>query len=233
MNSNKILLLMALLMCWSVTASAAFVLNTTRVVVSEKDKYVSFEVSNQGTEEYGGQVWIENPVIPGSDGAFVAIPAFFRVGPGEKQIVRIVNASRGLDGSKEHLYWLNVQEIPPKPKNKNVIQLAVRSKIKLFYRPLNLRDGRKDVESEIFIGNTNAGYILRNDSPYFLSIVAIKDPDGNKIQLSNNVANMLATFRPFEEVIIGNSIPKNANTLTVFSMNDYGGVSKYDIEIKR
>ncbi|WP_435868345.1 fimbria/pilus periplasmic chaperone, partial [Escherichia coli] len=39
---------------------AAFVLNGTRFIYEEGKKNVSFEVTNQADETFGGQVWINN-----------------------------------------------------------------------------------------------------------------------------------------------------------------------------
>ncbi len=40
-----------------------------------------------------------------------------------------------LPQDRESLFYLNVREIPPKPDKPNVLQLAMQSRIKLFYRP--------------------------------------------------------------------------------------------------
>ena len=52
-----------------------------------------------------------------------------------------------LPQDRETVYWLNVLEIPPKPKAgsdaaEDDLQLAVRSRLKLFYRPKGLQGYR-------------------------------------------------------------------------------------------
>ncbi|PJI52023.1 molecular chaperone EcpD, partial [Methylobacterium radiotolerans] len=50
---------------------------------------------------------------------------------------------------KESVFWLNVLEIPPKDKaNQNLLQMAFRSRIKLFYRPAGLKGKAEDAPSQ-------------------------------------------------------------------------------------
>ena len=42
-------------------------------------------------------------------------PPFFKVGAKQKQIIRIMKTDSSLPTDRESLFWLNVQEVPPKP----------------------------------------------------------------------------------------------------------------------
>ncbi|EDL0523673.1 fimbrial chaperone PefD, partial [Salmonella enterica] len=97
-------------------AMAAFVLNGTRFIYEEGRKNTSFEVTNQADETFGGQVWIDNTTQGSSTVYMVPAPPFFKVRPKEKQIIRIMKTDSALPSDRESLFWLNVQEIPPKPK---------------------------------------------------------------------------------------------------------------------
>jgi chaperone protein EcpD len=51
---------------------------------------------------------------------------------------------------RESVFWLNVLEIPPKPVGKaNHIQLTVRSRLKLFYRPAGLAGSPKAAVAQL------------------------------------------------------------------------------------
>lgn len=39
---------------------------------------------------------------------------------------------------KESLYYFNLREIPPKTDKANTLQIALQTRIKLFYRPAGL-----------------------------------------------------------------------------------------------
>ena len=43
-----------------------------------------------------------------------------------------------LPADRESAFWLNVKEIPQTPNQENVLQVAIRSRLKLFYRPAGL-----------------------------------------------------------------------------------------------
>ncbi len=94
---------------------AAFVLNGTRFIYEEGRKNTSFEVTNRADETFGGGV--DRQHHPGSSTVYmVPAPPFFKVRPKEKQIIRIMKTDSTLPSDRESLFWLNVQEIPPKPK---------------------------------------------------------------------------------------------------------------------
>ena len=74
---------------------------------------------------------------------FSLTPPMFRLEGGKGQRLRLVYTGEPLPADRESLFWLNVLEVPPRPEasaegNRNLLQLAVRSRMKLFYRPRNL-----------------------------------------------------------------------------------------------
>lgn len=76
-------------------------------------------------------------------------PPISRVEATKSQTLRITalpNAST-LNQQQESVLWLNVLDIPPKPTAKggetvpdNFLQLAIRSRIKFFYRPSTIKE---------------------------------------------------------------------------------------------
>ncbi|STI86148.1 periplasmic pilus chaperone family protein [Escherichia coli] len=60
----------------------------------------------------------------------------------KENTLRIINATNHqLPGDRESLFWVNVKAIPAMEKdqkNENTLQLAIISRIKMFYRPTNL-----------------------------------------------------------------------------------------------
>lgn len=47
---------------------------------------------------------------------------------------------RPLPRDRESVCWLNIKEIPEAPKGQNVLQLAMRSRVKVYFRPIGLAD---------------------------------------------------------------------------------------------
>ncbi len=69
------------------------------------------------------------------------------------------------------LFWLNVQEIPPKPKASegNVLAVAVNTKVKLIYRPKALVEGRRNAEKNLQIAHRGGEAYLKNPTPYYFA----------------------------------------------------------------
>ncbi|MFX7674935.1 fimbria/pilus periplasmic chaperone, partial [Acinetobacter baumannii] len=65
-----------------------------------------------------------------------------------------------LSQQQESIFWLNVLDIPPKPEGRtqqgqttttsnNFLQLAVRSRIKFFYRPIDLKENIDQLSDKV------------------------------------------------------------------------------------
>ncbi len=83
------------------------------------------------------------------------------------------------------MYWFNVLEVPPKmqakeAENKNVLQLAFRTRIKLFYRPDGLA-GEHFKAPEQLTWRWNGNKIkVTNPTPYYVSFSSVDVQSGNK-----------------------------------------------------
>ncbi|HAH9729431.1 TPA: fimbrial chaperone [Escherichia coli] len=208
---------------------AAFTISGTRFIYEEGKKNISFEVSSSADEAYGGQVWVDN--VSQNNGVYmIPAPPFFKIAPKEKQIVRIMNLDgKLLPKDRESLFWLNVQEIPPKPKTDgNVLAIAVNTKVKLFFRPKNLIMDRKGAEKKIQIVHRGNSTFLKNPTPYYFAITKVR-ANGRDVPLSSDEDRRLSMFSPFEEVAVS-KFPVGAKEVTVVSINDWGGVENYKLK---
>lgn len=122
-------------------ANANVVIAATRVIYPAEVAEVTVSLSNKGQHPSLIQVWIDEgradvPVeqlqVP-----FSLTPALFRLEPGKGQTLRLFLGDHDFAQDRESLYWLNVLDIPPKGQG-NALQVAVRSRIKLLYRPKGL-----------------------------------------------------------------------------------------------
>ncbi len=210
-------------------AMAAFVLNGTRFIYEEGKKNTSFEVTNQAEQTFGGQVWIDNTNQGNSTVYMIPAPPFFKVAPKEKQIIRIMKTESQLPTDRESLFWLNVQEIPPKPKETdgNVLAVAVNTRVKLIYRPKSLVDGRKGAEKGIKVVNKGGETYLSNPTPYYFAVTGLK-VNGQAVKLSDEVLNKIAQLRPKSEVSLGKQSLNG--TVTGEAINDWGGMESYTLQ---
>lgn len=121
-------------------AQAGVVINTTRVIYPGADKEVSFVVHNSGTAEILAQSWLEPDAGERQVAAslpFAITPGLARMAGNGRQLIRVMYAGEGMPTDRESVMWLNVQEIPQTAKE-NELQIAIRQRIKLFYRPPGL-----------------------------------------------------------------------------------------------
>lgn len=207
---------------------AAFVLNGTRFIYEEGKKNTSFTVSNEADKTYGGQVWIDN-TNQGSGVYMVPQPPFFKVGAKQKQVIRIMNTDSNLPKDRESLFWLNVQEVPPKPEVKDsegsVLAIAMNTRVKLIYRPTAIKDGRQGAEKQLVLEQRGNETWLKNPTPYYIAVVGVK-VNGKKVSLSDKTLADIAQLKPFSEVSLGKKVTGKAS---VEAINDWGGVEEVTV----
>lgn len=118
-------------------ALAGISLNATRVIFNAQDKEASLTVTHQGSKQILLQSWLEkensDDTVP-----FAITPPLARMEGNGRQQLRVLFQGTGVPTDKESVFWINVQEIPQAAPGENTLQLAVRQRIKLFYRPTGL-----------------------------------------------------------------------------------------------
>ncbi|MGL4116894.1 fimbria/pilus periplasmic chaperone, partial [Escherichia coli] len=113
-----------------------------RVIYDGNKKEASLTVQNKNkSEEFLIQSWVDD-ATGSKKTPFIITPPLFKLEPGKNNILRIVNVNPSLPQDRESVYWVNVKAIPSQNEEnegKNVLQIAVRTRIKLFYRPAGLK----------------------------------------------------------------------------------------------
>lgn len=136
--------------CMSLSASAIadIVISGTRVIYKSNEKSVNVRLENKGNNPLLVQSWLDtgdDSAEPGSITVpFTATPPVSRIDAKRGQTIKLMyTASSPLPKDRESVFWFNVLEVPPKPDadkvaNQSLLQLAFRTRIKLFYRPEGL-----------------------------------------------------------------------------------------------
>ncbi|WP_155500001.1 fimbria/pilus periplasmic chaperone [Pseudomonas chlororaphis] len=137
------LALLATLVCSQ--AMAGVVITGTRLVYPANQKEITVKLNNNGMRPALIQSWVDSGDVESSPTSskapFVLSPPVSRIDPSKGQSLRLMFTGAALPANKESVFWLNVLEIPPKaegPVDLNVLQMAFRSRIKIFYRPAGL-----------------------------------------------------------------------------------------------
>lgn len=212
---------------WMSGVNAGIVLNTTRVIYQGKDKEASFGVHNSGTGEILLQTWLE-PKTEGADEVkppFVVTPPLTRMPGNGRQLLRVIYAGAGLPVDRESVFWLNVQEIPQSAAQ-NTLQIAVRQRIKVFFRPDGLSDDPQQAPEQLqWRRSGDDAVVVENPGPYHVSMLKIATRQGTTA-LVNQDARMIAPRETVRLAFKGK--PGNAPLeLSFISINDFGGQVPY------
>jgi P pilus assembly chaperone PapD len=205
-------------------AVAAIGLDRTRVIFNGDQRSISIVLSNENAElPYLAQGWIEDENGNKIADSLTVLPPVQRIEPRSKSQVKIqsLNSLDKLPKDRESLFYFNLREIPPKPKKANTLQLALQTKIKLFYRPESVivKRNSKDADQKIFLKKSDSGFEIINPTPYYISIVGID---------SKSVGRTSINFEPFMVEPRGRykikHLATNINQAPILTyINDFGG----------
>ena len=221
-NNIKFILGFSLAFIGMQFASAAINIDRTRVIFPGKDKSVSLVINNQSkTMPYLAQSWMEDEKGNKVSEPFTVLPPMQRVEPNTKNQIKIVK-TEGVDSlpqDRESLFYLNVREIPPVAEKDNVVQIAIQSRLKMFYRPAQIENNSDKVwAKELKYTHSGNQLIIENPTRYFVTLG----------YLSNNNKN---NFPGFESVMVSplskasvNVPTENFNQLYAGYMDDFGGM---------
>ncbi len=207
-------------------AQAALTLSATRLVITDDKRSASLVVRNPGKEPYAAQVWVntetddtttEVPLIPA--------PALFRLGAGEEQLVTINRLPSDLPADRESVFYFNLQEIPQKSEGAaNTLRIALRTRIKVFYRPSQFKGDPTLRLKELHWYRTREqgqDYLMvDNPTPFHFSFVTLRAQSAGKSH-PLTVAPMLAPLSR-QRYPVNIALGSDAR-LSVAAINDYGG----------
>jgi P pilus assembly chaperone PapD len=205
---------------------AGIVLNTTRVIYGAQDKEVSFGVHNTGSSEILLQSWLES-AVPDSDPAslpFVVLPGLARMPGDGKQLLRIIHAGSDMPQDRESVLWLNVQEIP-QVAAENALQVAIRQRIKVFFRPRDLPGNAADAPGALRWRVAEGVLHIENPEPYHVSMVQISTRQGASELLSKD-SQMIAPKQSLR-LPLERRMGEGPIRLSFISINDFGAQVPY------
>lgn len=234
MNYKVPLLLSALLGCASFALQANVVINTTRIIYPGEAREVTATIDNPGKQPALVQTWIDSGDANASPEKiqvpFVLLPPIFRLDPGQQQNLRITfTHSQALPQDRESIFWLNMLDIPPKPRGemKNYLQFSIRSRFKLFYRPTGLKADPAEAAETLKWRLMDGGKTLQVQNPGPYHVTVTKLTLGGQSQEGKMVS-------PFgrEELSLTKSI--SAPTEVAFSIvDDYGAQRQHRAQVEK
>ncbi|BEM51233.1 fimbrial protein StfD (plasmid) [Serratia marcescens] len=205
-------------------AQAAIALDRTRVIFDGGQNSVSLNVSNQNKQlPYLAQGWIEDEKGNKIQSPLTVLPPVQRIEPGKPSQVKIqaLPAAKLLPQDRETVYYFNLREIPPKSSKPNTLQIALQTRIKLFYRPAGIEMDKGGVppQEQLTLSKQGDKYVVNNPTPYYVTIVdaaSKKDVPGVK-----GFEPMMVPPKGNLPLTVSASSVGNSPVLTY--VNDYGG----------
>ena len=214
-------------------AHASVVIAGTRVVFPAQQGEVTVRLTNDSDHPALVEAWIDegdlNSTPENAKSPFLITPPLFRMESGKDQSLRIIYppGHQPLPIDRESLFWLNVLEIPPKPSGpqfagRNYLQFAIRSRLKLFYRPASLPGDVMKAPDKLSFTAQGPALEVHNPTPYYVTISKLSlGADGKPF---DGASGMIAPFGDLHLTLKGLAQAPSAGTLVVFTtINDFGG----------
>jgi chaperone protein PapD len=219
-NITKTLLGMACI-CVVTPSFAAISLDRTRAIFNESERSMTLSIKNDNTLlPYLAQAWLENSLMEKiTTGPLIVTPPVQRVEPGKTSLVRVSSTFEvsKLPLDKESVFYFNLREIPPKSDKANALQIALQTKIKLFYRPKAIEAKPNAVwQDQLVLNEIPDGYNVVNPTPYYITVTGLADSKSD-IDKGEFPPFMIA---PKSELEIQS---KHYKRPLISYINDYGG----------
>lgn len=202
---------------WCISAEAGVVLGGTRIIYEEGKKEVSIAVENKGDVPYLIQSWVENHNA-GKSNTFLITPPLFRLDGDKKNALRIFKLDAVLPGDRESLFFLNVKSIPGGTLDSNTLQIAIRNRLKLIYRPTLLQKNSPESQTQQLTWALADNQLkVNNPTPYYQNFMFV-ELDGKVVDLKEK--NFVAPFSDAHFEVSAASGKKVSWKI----INDYGSV---------
>ena len=207
-------------------ADAGISLNGTRVIFDGAHQEAAVTVRNHGADILV-QSWLEALDGDKAELPFAITPPLTRLPAGQEQLLRILYAGAGAADQQETAFWLNVQEIPQAAGQGNVLQLAVRQRVKVFYRPPGLDGDALQAPERLRwrLRRERGNSWLQADNPsrYHVTLVDLALKNGKELAKAYMVAPGGSGQWP---------LPTAAAQLRYGIINDFGGHVEYVVSLE-
>ncbi|MFU2316896.1 fimbria/pilus periplasmic chaperone [Rahnella sp. PCH160] len=203
---------------------AAISMDRTRIIFNGDQKALSINISNQNQQlPYLAQAWIEDEKGNKINSPLTILPPVQRMEPGAKSQVKIQTLAgiNTLPQDRESLFYFNLREIPPRSDKSNVLQLALQTRVKLFYRPVGIIPKQESSsatwQKELTLTKQGDSFKINNPTSYYITIINAR-ANGSTIANSSFKPIMVA---PKSSMDLGSNKLGSSPMLTY--VNDYGG----------
>ena len=213
-------------LCLLNNAKAAIGLDRTRVIFDGSKDAVSMSITNNNTQlPYLAQGWIEDEQGNKISTPLTVLPPVQRLEPGKQSQVKVqaLPAAKMLPQDRESVYYFNLREIPPRTDKANTLQIALQTRIKLFYRPAAIVPSQQQLsnpwQQKLTLTRVGDQYRVNNPTPYYVTLV-----DARRSKDAKTVEGFEPLMVPPKgSLTLSSSAKALGVTLYMTYVNDYGG----------
>ncbi|HBL4905537.1 fimbrial chaperone [Enterobacter hormaechei] len=218
------LLLAVCITSFSTSVPAGVIIGGTRVIYSSDKPDATITIkNNEASIPYLIQSWVDPFHSDSASGKppFTVIPPVSRLDAGQEKVLRIMKVQGTLPQDRESVFWLNIKNIPPASDKPNSLEIAIKTRIKLFWRPANLNTTPERAATKVKWHIQNRKLIVENPTPLHINVMNVT-VDGKDVPL--NIVQPFATLTlPLPEGV-------NGHALVWRYVNDFGAISQ-DINV--
>ncbi|MFO6296911.1 fimbrial biogenesis chaperone [Rahnella selenatireducens] len=171
---NKIIVLFVfyfMMLFAPLVAKAGITLGGTRLVYDENKKANSIDVLNNDSQDYLIQSWPDSG--GGAKPDFIITPPLFKIKASSQRTLRVIYHGVGLPPDKESLFWLNVKAIPLTTEEGSSIQVAVKTRIKILFRPKKLKEMPEDEAKNLQWNLVGNKLTVINPTAYYMTFYSV------------------------------------------------------------
>ncbi|EPC0819992.1 fimbria/pilus periplasmic chaperone [Escherichia albertii] len=164
-----------LLTATSLSVQASVTPDRTRLVFNESDKSISVTLRNNDPKlPYLAQSWIEDAKGNKISSPLTVLPPVQRIDAtmnGQVKVQGMPDINK-LPADRESMFYFNVREIPPKSNKPNTLQIALQTRIKLFWRPKALESTsmKEPWQYKVTLTRDGQTFTVNNPTPYYVII---------------------------------------------------------------
>lgn len=214
---------------------ASVALSGTRLIFDGRYQEVAIEATNRGARDVLIQSWLrapedddDTPTAQRRSLPFVVTPPLHRLAPGGKQTLRILYQGQGMPAGRESLLHLFVTQVPRRSEGVNPLNIAIRQRLNLFYRPPGIQ-GDPALTAEMLrwsfatSGSSVQTLQVDNPTPYHASL--------QKLTLGQSQVAESLLLAPGAVHRWTLTTPTSARRLGFQALTDYGAARNYCVAI--
>lgn len=211
-------------------ANASVVMTGTRIVFPSSTTERTIQFNNPDSQPYIIQLQMtEESGKLNNSPPFYLVPPVFRMEPHTGQSVRLIYNGQALPMDRESIFYLDFTQLPALDKSKksnNQLVIAIRNRVKVFYRPDSLIGSPGDAYQALVFSIKQGKLNIENPTGFYISVrKAEVSIDGQNLKLADTV--MLAPKSTSQWVLPNKISTLNNAKLKLILVNDYG------VDVKR